>query len=50
VAKGYSGYVDQMFDHAMSTTFTHYAPIGVGFLANYFDFFAFSITLVLTCK
>ncbi|XP_035706060.1 cationic amino acid transporter 2 isoform X2 [Folsomia candida] len=48
VAKGYSGYVDQIFHHELSNAFNAYVPIKVEFLSDYFDAFAFSITIVLT--
>lgn len=48
MAKGYSGYVDQIFHHELSNAFNAYVPIKVEFLSDYFDAFAFSITIVLT--
>lgn len=36
-------------DNAMSTAFKEVGTIHVSFLASYFDFFAFGITIVLTC-
>jgi len=44
VAKSYSGYVDAMVFNKMSEAFKHIMPLDVPFLADYVDWFAFSIT------
>ncbi|ODN00172.1 High affinity cationic amino acid transporter 1 [Orchesella cincta] len=49
VAKGYSENVDKLFNNVMGDAFKHYFPIGhFGIFAESFDWFAFSVTLILT--
>ncbi|CAG7823551.1 unnamed protein product [Allacma fusca] len=49
VSKAYSGYVDSLVpSHGMSDAFKQVGVIHVSFLAEYFDFFAFGITILLT--
>ena len=51
VAKGYSVYVDSLTaNHSMRAAFEAVYHIESGFLSTYFDFFAFSITMMLTCE
>ncbi|XP_049823429.1 cationic amino acid transporter 2 isoform X2 [Aethina tumida] len=47
VARGLSSYLDTMINDTMRNTFIDIAPINVSFLAEYFDFFAFGISVLL---
>ncbi|KAF5296351.1 hypothetical protein FQR65_LT10243 [Abscondita terminalis] len=47
VAKGLSLYLDTLINNTMQDTFKEIAPIHIKFLATYFDFFSFGISLVL---
>lgn len=49
VARGYSGYLDSLLNNTMKNTFQAAMPMHVPFLAEYPDWTAFAITLVLTC-
>ncbi|XP_011558760.3 cationic amino acid transporter 3 [Plutella xylostella] len=48
VAKGMANYIDSLFNNTMAKTMTEYAPIDVGFLAEYPDFFAFALVFLIT--
>ncbi|CAF4908035.1 unnamed protein product [Pieris macdunnoughi] len=48
VAKGMSNYIDSICNNTMARTLTAAAPINVSFLAEYPDFFAFGLVLVIT--
>ncbi|KAF0303672.1 hypothetical protein FJT64_024393 [Amphibalanus amphitrite] len=50
VARGYSTYVDSIFDQAMQKAFTECCGMDVDFLSAYPDFFALFLVMVLTCK
>eukprot|EP00092_Neocalanus_flemingeri_P015909 GFUD01017226.1.p1 GENE.GFUD01017226.1~~GFUD01017226.1.p1 ORF type:complete len:630 (+),score=142.80 GFUD01017226.1:186-2075(+) len=47
VARGYSGYLDSLLNNSMKEAFRSAMPINEPFLAEYPDWTAFSITLVL---
>ncbi|KAF5273948.1 hypothetical protein FQA39_LY01063 [Lamprigera yunnana] len=47
VAKGLSLYLDTLINSTLENTFKEIAPINVSFLATYFDFFSFVISVVL---
>lgn len=47
VARGLSGYIDELFDNKMSTYMKSVLPIDVDFLADYPDFFSFFIVMLL---
>ncbi|CAH0554504.1 unnamed protein product [Brassicogethes aeneus] len=47
VARGLSGYLDSLLNHTMQDAFIEIAPINVEFLAKYFDFFAFGVSVLL---
>jgi cationic amino acid transporter 3 len=48
VARGYSGYVDQLLGNPMRNYFREHLSMGVEFLAAYPDLFAFGLVLTLT--
>lgn len=48
VARGYSGYVDQLLGNPMRNYFRENLSMGVEFLASYPDLFAFGLVLTLT--
>ncbi|XP_043188923.1 uncharacterized protein LOC122363559 isoform X2 [Amphibalanus amphitrite] len=48
VARGYSTYVDSIFDQAMQKAFTECCGMDVDFLSAYPDFFALFLVMVLT--
>ncbi|CAH0585957.1 unnamed protein product [Chrysodeixis includens] len=48
VAKGMALYIDSLFNNAMAKAMTDVAPINVSFLADYPDFFAFALVLLIT--
>ncbi|XP_037077242.1 high affinity cationic amino acid transporter 1-like [Pollicipes pollicipes] len=48
VARGYSTYVDSIFDKKMQGAFRDCCAINVDFLSGYPDFFAFSLVFVLS--
>ncbi|KAM3962654.1 cationic amino acid transporter 3-like isoform 1-T2 [Aphomia sociella] len=48
VAKGMANYIDSLCNNTMARTMTEIAPINVGFLADYPDFFAFTLVLLIT--
>lgn len=48
VAKGMSNYIDSLCNNTMSKTMLEIAPINVPFLAEYPDFFAFLLVLLIT--
>lgn len=47
VARGLSGYIDELFDNKMSLYLKGVLPIDIGFLADYPDFFSFFIVMLL---
>ena len=47
VARGYSGYLDSLLNNSMQTAFRRYTPLSEPFLAEYPDWTAFSITILL---
>ncbi|KAJ6645363.1 High affinity cationic amino acid transporter 1 [Pseudolycoriella hygida] len=47
VARGLSGYIDELFDNKMSSFLKNVLPIDIEFLADYPDFFSFFIVLLL---
>lgn len=48
VAKGMAVYIDTLFNNTMAKTLTAATPINVSFLADYPDFFAFGLVLLVT--
>lgn len=50
VAHGMSLYVDTMVNDSLKRQFIDIAPIHISFLAEYFDFFAFGISIILSRK
>ncbi|CAK1551026.1 unnamed protein product [Leptosia nina] len=48
MAKGMSNYIDSLCNNSMSARMLQVAPINVSFLAEYPDFFAFGLVLVMT--
>ena len=48
MARGYSTYVDSIFDQAMQDAFTKCCRMDVDFLSAYPDFFAFALVMLLT--
>lgn len=50
VSKGLSLYLDTLINDTFKTTFTRVAPMHWDFLAEYFDFFAFVIPMLLGSK
>jgi cationic amino acid transporter 3 len=49
VARGYSGYLDSLLNNTMKNTFKEHMPMNASFLAEYPDWTAARITLVLAC-
>lgn len=47
MARGLSGYLDELFDKKMSTYMKSVLPIDIEFLADYPDFFSFFIVMLL---
>uniref|UniRef100_L7M4P8 Putative slimfast n=1 Tax=Rhipicephalus pulchellus TaxID=72859 RepID=L7M4P8_RHIPC len=47
VARGYSGYLDSLFNHTIETHMRQWMPISVSWLSSYPDLFALAITLFL---
>ncbi|XP_048519072.1 high affinity cationic amino acid transporter 1 [Dendroctonus ponderosae] len=47
VARGLSLYLDTLLNNTMQDTFRQIAPIHVDYLASYFDFFSFGVTILL---
>lgn len=47
MARGLSGYIDELFDKKMSSYLKDALPINVDFLADYPDFFSFFIVMLL---
>ncbi|CAH1971139.1 unnamed protein product [Acanthoscelides obtectus] len=47
VARGLSLYLDTLINNTMQNTFIEIAPIDIPYLSKYFDFFAFSVSVVL---
>lgn len=50
VARGYSGYIDSLFNNTMARHLNESTPIHVPSLSTYPDFLAFGITMLLTGK
>lgn len=48
VARGYSGYVDQLMGNPMRTYFREHLAMNEDFLASYPDLFALALVLTLT--
>ncbi|XP_077291565.1 cationic amino acid transporter slimfast [Arctopsyche grandis] len=48
VAKGMSNYIDALTGNAMKNFFLEHMPMKIGFMAEYPDFFAFFLVLVIT--
>ncbi|KPJ06300.1 Low affinity cationic amino acid transporter 2 [Papilio machaon] len=48
VAKGMANYVDSLCNNTLANTMTSIAPINISFLADYPDFFAFALVLLIT--
>ncbi|XP_038209937.1 cationic amino acid transporter 3 [Zerene cesonia] len=48
VAKGMANYIDSLCNNTMANTMTRIAPINISFLADYPDFFAFALVLLIT--
>jgi len=48
VARGYSGYIDSLFNGTIAGYFLELAPLNIKHVSQYPDFLALSITLVLT--
>ncbi|XP_026761001.2 high affinity cationic amino acid transporter 1 [Galleria mellonella] len=48
VAKGMANYIDSLCNNTMAKTMTEVAPINISFLADYPDFFAFALVLLIT--
>lgn len=48
VAKGMALYIDSLCNNTMAKAMTEAAPINVSFLADYPDFFAFALVLLIT--
>ncbi|XP_072948860.1 cationic amino acid transporter 3 [Epargyreus clarus] len=48
VAKGMANYIDSLCNNTMGRTMREIAPINVPFLADYPDFFAFALVIVIT--
>lgn len=49
VARGLSGYLDALINNTMATTLNETMPIRVNFLAEYPDFFACGMVVLLAC-
>ena len=47
VARGYSGYLDSLMNNTMQNAYKSFMPISQPFLADYPDFTAFAITMIL---
>lgn len=47
VARGLSGYIDELIDNKMGKFWRDILPIDIGFLAEYPDFFSFVIIMIL---
>ncbi|XP_066260456.1 high affinity cationic amino acid transporter 1-like isoform X2 [Euwallacea similis] len=47
VARGLSLYLDTLLNNTLQNTFREIAPINVTYLATYFDFFSFGISILL---
>ncbi|XP_076251381.1 high affinity cationic amino acid transporter 1 isoform X1 [Rhynchophorus ferrugineus] len=47
VARSLSLYLDSLINNTMQDTFRHVAPLSGGFMSEYFDFFSFSISVLL---
>lgn len=47
MARGLSGYIDELFDNKMSSYLKTVLPIDIDFLADYPDFFSFFIVMLL---
>lgn len=50
VAKGMALYIDSLTNNTMAKTMTELAPINVSFMADYPDFFAFTLVMLITGK
>ncbi|KAL4707995.1 hypothetical protein ACJJTC_010611 [Scirpophaga incertulas] len=48
VAKGMANYIDSLCNNTIGATMREIAPINVAFLADYPDFFAFALVLLIT--
>ncbi|XP_041979236.1 cationic amino acid transporter 3 [Aricia agestis] len=48
VAKGMANYIDSLCNNTMAKTMTEWAPMRIGFMADYPDFFAFFLVLLIT--
>ncbi|XP_046966105.1 cationic amino acid transporter 3 [Vanessa cardui] len=48
VAKGMANYIDSLFNNTMAITMREMVPINISFLANYPDFLAFGLVLLIT--
>ncbi|XP_047533228.1 cationic amino acid transporter 3 [Vanessa atalanta] len=48
VAKGMANYIDSLFNNTMAITMRKMVPINISFLANYPDFLAFGLVLLIT--
>lgn len=50
VARGLSLYLDTLLNDTLKDTFREIAPINIGFMSPYFDFFTFGLSLLLSGK
>ncbi|KOB64449.1 High affinity cationic amino acid transporter, partial [Operophtera brumata] len=48
VAKGMALYIDSLTNNTMAKTMTELAPINISFMADYPDFFAFALVMLIT--
>lgn len=48
VARGLSGYIDELIDNRMSNFSQNLVPMHVSFLASYLDFFAFVLIILVS--
>ncbi|XP_050675789.1 cationic amino acid transporter 3 isoform X2 [Leptidea sinapis] len=48
VAKGMANYIDSLLNNTMANTMTQIAPINISFMADYPDFFAFGLVLLIS--
>lgn len=48
VAKGMANYIDSLTNNSMARAMTEWAPMHVGFMGEYPDFFAFALVLMIT--
>lgn len=48
VARGQSGYIDELIDNRMSHLFQKLVPLHVSFLASYLDLFAFALIILVS--